>query len=64
MARPIFIVARASPMVRMIAFFSASVFWRGDDRGVDDLPAHGEETGLGQRRVKTLEQNLDRMHPV
>ena len=36
---------------------------RGDERGVDDLPAHGDVAGLAQRRVEPVEQRLDRLGP-
>jgi hypothetical protein len=33
---------------------------RGDERGVDDLPVHGDVAFGAQRRVDALEQRLDR----
>jgi hypothetical protein len=49
------ILGDAAFLDRLLLGLGVALLWRGDDRGVDDLPAHGEETGLGQRRVKTLE---------
>src|SRR5215470_2205019 len=33
---------------------------RGDDRGVDDLPAHCQIPGRRERGIEALEQNLNR----
>jgi transposase len=41
-----------------------ALLWPGDDQSVDDLAAHRQKPGPGQRRVKALKQNLDRGRPA
>lgn len=55
------------PSLRNAAFLdvallavAVALLRRRDDRGVDDLPAHGKESSLGQRRLVGPEQHLDR----
>jgi hypothetical protein len=43
----------------MVAFSSTVSFWRGDQGGVDDLPAHGEEALIRQHLIEAAEQPFD-----
>jgi hypothetical protein len=45
----------------LIAFLVVRIalLGRGDDRGINDLPAHRQRAGISQRRVESLEQGVD-----
>ena len=53
------VLGNAAFLDRLLLAFRAALLGRGDERGVDDLPAHRDQAGLAQRRVEPLEQRLD-----
>lgn len=54
----------ATPATIGCVGFGVALLRCGHHLGVDDLPAHGEETSRPQRRLIGVEQHLDRRLPV
>ena len=56
-------LGNASVLDGLLLLLGIALLGRGDQRSVDDLAAHGDVTGLAQRRVEPVEQRLDRLGP-
>ena len=54
----------AAGLDRRLLGLGVALLRRRHDRGVDDLPAHGEIAGLPQRGVEAREQRLHRAGPL
>jgi hypothetical protein len=46
---------------RHLLILGVALLGRGNQRGVDDLPAHRDVTGCAKRGVEPIEQRLDRL---
>src|SRR5947209_4546124 len=51
-------LGNASVLDGLLFLLGVALLGRGDQRSVDDLAAHGDVTGLAQRRVEPVEQRL------